>query len=166
MPEPVFHFFEQLPQELQMHIWKYAATPETKLELNDYILRHIGRNRSSRTVETSSYHARFLKHTSATLLHRGIIFKMPESGSHANITATARTSLLGTCRLARQIVLETWKTDIQRISISGSNFDGQFARYQQKEAARKVVVKVELVVALQDLIAYVMAASLVAEEGD
>lgn len=91
-----------LPTELQMHIWKYAASQQGSIELSPLILRLDLQLNVLRLEWAGSHLIGFF----ARKLH-----------SRLRETAEARSNLLVTCRITRQMSLEDWKRDVEAISI-------------------------------------------------
>lgn len=117
-----FSRFPQLPTEVQMLVWKFAVSLKVA-KLDKKFVYYIGR-RIGLSLEGPLHgiiRQAFFMNTSKALLPILIPFHPEASmdGSLGNMYTVARAhgQLLGRCRLSRQVVLETWRTDVAAIVV-------------------------------------------------
>lgn len=124
MAATTFHRFGELAHELQIHIWSYAATPHGPLRSSPAILPSIFHYRYHRFLDSGRYYP------SDRIQIRWLQLMMkprvrPLYGNKklgSIVTASARTSLLVTCRLSRQVVLEEWLNYLPSLPLGQGNY--------------------------------------------
>lgn len=114
MSSSAFPRFSELPTELQIEIWSYAATPTNPIRLTEDFLTNI-KTESLRQYDESYYYP-FFRLTSKTWLP---FMSWGAYGQRAGCLETAKTraNLMGTCRLAWQVVVETWRREVEAIEL-------------------------------------------------
>lgn len=131
MAAATFHRFPDLPTELQMQIWSYAATP-VQSTIDDDGRPCLG------PFTIDIHDLNFLQAadricTSIRACGAAYISRVYGS-SEANLTkfqkvVEARKSLQRTCALARLVALEAWKGDLERMQPWMKDLKGMEWRY-------------------------------------
>lgn len=111
MASSAFPRFKELAIELQLQVWKEAASPEGQVLLDPSFI--MG-------PQLNGFVATFFRISSARLLPFRTIDR---NRSKYATTAEARTALMATCRLSRLAVLESWWGDIVEISFRRTLLD-------------------------------------------
>lgn len=103
---PSFTLFNQLPLEIQDHIWRYAATPTGVLEFYDLLLDLFGAD-TTWTPEKI-----FFFYTAESRISWEA---KPSCRDSAPEIAAARDDLMATCKASRLVALKAWRKDLARI---------------------------------------------------
>ena len=111
MASSTFPRFQELAVELQLQVWKEAASPEGQVLLDPSFI--MG-------PQLNGFVATFFRISSARLLPFRTIDR---NRIKYATTAEARTTLMATCRLSRLAVLEAWWGDIVEISFRRTLLD-------------------------------------------
>lgn len=98
-----FSHFPELPKELQIQIWRYAAKPDGSLTIPAKSLRFILENRV------------YLHGECPYSFNEEKQFLYGEDVHHVG-TVNTRAAVGNVCRLARIVMLEAWKQDIEAVS--------------------------------------------------
>lgn len=131
-----FPLFSKLPTEIQLQIWRYAATP----------VYHLG-------PWPDSFFELSLQLSHAAIQRQ--IFSYYLRTESKGVVMSARSTLMSTCRCARQVVLEAWKRDIESMEILiESSDDSAISYYGDDVLERKHEMKYRIVQNLTDLIEY------------
>lgn len=141
--EPAFPHFGKLPTEIQMQIWRYAATPYGMvLYPEDSYFLEMSWQLSNSTIR---YHL--------FSLYTRMYIQDYRPGNPEYYVAVARLGLMSTCRCARQIALEAWRKDIETIVVGVKLKKWErYAFYGDDLVERKYEVKWRLIANLSSII--------------
>lgn len=125
-----FHRFVDLPTELQIKIWSYAAD---KLDLT---LRWLELILSLEPDPTGWAYGIWVHFQ---------LFSVPSYFTQSNVMIMAlRSNLMWTCRLAKQIALEKWREDIAEIVVTIMEPPFEFLNERKEETKRDVLNLVDM----------------------
>ena len=143
---------------MQIQIWKCAASPVGVLPLSELFfkfMRPVRLRDFFRSASTNKLVFRTVKYdhlsnrTSSNAAEKFLTLY-----SEATQTSMARTALLGTCRLTRQVVLELWRKDVEATEIVEISLD-----YNVDLLDHMVEAKRQFVDCLDEPIEYVLLSS-------
>ena len=135
-----FERFGDLPVELQVMVWRHAASPEGSIRLQ------IG------TFNPLPYKPSDEERFSWPVFHQTQAFYCPRARKDrkpAETTVLARLYLSRATCMSRQIVFEAWRSDVRRPRID-SVFDGRALSDREVEIFKRMLLYQEKIIELFD----------------
>lgn len=139
MAATTFHRFGELPQELQIEIWKYSATPRSGHSKRTY--------RKHQLYVNNHQHCRLSSLLlNVTCQRRFVRVRGHQAHNCAfNRASVAGTRLMGTCRLAREVTLKLWKMEIQLLA-PNDRFYGCFVWGEYEDEKARILGRLDCLI--------------------
>lgn len=115
MSSPTFHRLSDLPPELQIHIWEYAASTEGGLKLAESLFSDNSVDEAMRCGRSHISLKWFFGHLWDNIRR----YTDPEAVASAREAMRARSRVGLVCRFTRQVVLETYMREVGSIYVKG-----------------------------------------------